>query len=83
VEDITIYRRSSYVIYRGNYYFIVSLLTDNFSSFFFLTLGFKVITFVSDGSESSSLIEVTVLEFVLVVKGQVAVVNRVMKLLVA
>lgn len=50
----------------------------------FLTLGFKVITFlVSDGSESSSLTEVTVLEFVLVIKGQVAVVNRVMKLLVA
>jgi hypothetical protein len=50
----------------------------------FLTLGFKVITFlVLNGSESTSLIEVTVLEFVLVVKGQVAVVNRVMKLLVA
>jgi len=50
----------------------------------FLTLGCKVITFlVLNGSESTSLIEVTVLEFVLVVKGQVAVVNRVMKLLVA
>jgi hypothetical protein len=50
----------------------------------FLILGCKVITFlVLDGSESTLLIEVTVLEFVLVVKGQVAVVNRVMKLLVA
>jgi len=50
----------------------------------FLTLGCKVITFLLlDGSESTSLIELTVLEFVLVVKGQVAVVNRVMKLLVA
>jgi hypothetical protein len=50
----------------------------------FLTLGCKVIIFlVLDDSESALLIEVTVLEFVLLVKGQVAVVNRVMKLLVA
>jgi hypothetical protein len=50
----------------------------------FLTLGCKVITFpVLNDSESTLLIEVTVLEFVLVVKGQVAVVNRIMKLLVA
>jgi hypothetical protein len=47
------------------YFFVLKLLMVCF-----LTLGHKFITFlVLEGSESTSLIEVTVLEFVLVVKG--------------